>query len=111
MGRTYWPPLTRHLFRWRDAPPDPSHPASAALQPTARRGRGTGGSAAILPGMHLQLAYSDAYARSAEGRVVAVQPGEGDHGPLVVLDRTVFYPGGGGQPADRGTLLRSDDGR
>ena len=29
--------------------------------------------------------------------------------PLVVLDRTVFYPGGGGQPSDRGLLLR--DGR
>ena len=30
---------------------------------------------------------------------------------LVVLDRTVFYPGGGGQPSDRGLLLRASDGR
>ena len=30
---------------------------------------------------------------------------------LVVLDRTVFYPGGGGQPSDRGLLLRTADGR
>ena len=30
---------------------------------------------------------------------------------LVVLDRTVFYPGGGGQPSDRGLLLRAADGR
>ena len=29
----------------------------------------------------------------------------------MVLDRTVFYPGGGGQPSDRGLLLRSADGR
>jgi misacylated tRNA(Ala) deacylase len=28
---------------------------------------------------------------------------------LVALDRTVFYPGGGGQPADRGTMRRPAD--
>ena len=55
-----------------------------------------------------QLAYSDAYAWQAEARVVAVEAGEPT---LVVLDRTVFYPGGGGQPADRGLIVRSADGR
>jgi len=30
---------------------------------------------------------------------------------LLVLDRTVFYPGGGGQPSDRGLVMRSADGR
>jgi misacylated tRNA(Ala) deacylase len=58
-----------------------------------------------------QLCYTDAYIRSVEARVVSVQAGDGDAGPLVVLDTTQFYPGGGGQPADRGTLLRADDGR
>jgi misacylated tRNA(Ala) deacylase len=56
-----------------------------------------------------QLCYTDAYARSVDARVLTV-----DHGgdaPLIVLDRTVFYPGGGGQPADRGFLLRTTDGR
>ena len=56
-----------------------------------------------------QLCYSDAYARSVEARVATVDD-SGDV-PRVVLDRTVFYPGGGGQPSDRGLLLRSSDGR
>jgi misacylated tRNA(Ala) deacylase len=55
------------------------------------------------------LCYSDAYARSVEARVVALDGP--DDAPLVVLDRTVFYPGGGGQPSDRGLILRASDGR
>jgi misacylated tRNA(Ala) deacylase len=56
-----------------------------------------------------QLAYTDAYARTIEARVEAVD--DAGEAPLVVLDRTVFYPGGGGQPSDRGLLLRAEDGR
>jgi misacylated tRNA(Ala) deacylase len=56
-----------------------------------------------------QLCYSDAYARTVEARVADVDIGGA--APLVVLDRTVFYPGGGGQPSDRGLLLRASDGR
>lgn len=56
-----------------------------------------------------QLCYSDAYARTVESRVVEVD--ESGEAPLIVLDRTVFYPGGGGQPSDRGLLLRTSDGR
>ena len=55
-----------------------------------------------------QLCYSDAYARSTTATVRHVEVGDA---PLIVLDRTVFYPGGGGQPPDRGLLLRSADGR
>ena len=55
-----------------------------------------------------QLAYSDAYARSVQATVRHVESGDAT---LVVLDRTVFYPGGGGQPCDRGLILRSADGR
>jgi len=55
-----------------------------------------------------QLASSDAYARSIVARVRGIELGDP---PLLILDRTVFYPGGGGQPADRGTLLRASDGR
>ena len=55
-----------------------------------------------------QLCYTDAYARHVTARVRHVEAGDAT---LVVLDRTVFYPGGGGQPSDRGLLLRSSDGR
>lgn len=55
-----------------------------------------------------QRCYVDAYAMSVEATVRAVDQGDAT---LVILDRTVAYPGGGGQPADRGVILRSADGR
>jgi misacylated tRNA(Ala) deacylase len=55
-----------------------------------------------------QIAYTDAYARSVQTGVRHVEVAETT---LVVLDRTVFYPGGGGQPSDRGAILRAADGR
>ncbi len=48
------------------------------------------------------LYESDPYAREFEARVLSEAEDEG--GRYVVLDRTAFYPGGGGQPPDRGTL-------
>ncbi len=60
--------------------------------------------------MGQQLCYIDAYARAIDASVVAVDSNE-DGNPLVVLDTTVFYPGGGGQPSDRGLILRTTDGR
>ena len=53
--------------------------------------------------MSASLAYADAYARSIPARVLATEGG------AVLLDQTVFYPGGGGQPADTG-WLRTDKG-
>lgn len=50
------------------------------------------------------LFQQDAYLRHCTARVVEVAPGG------VVLDRTVFYPLGGGQPGDTG-VLRTPDGR
>jgi misacylated tRNA(Ala) deacylase len=61
----------------------------------------------VTPGGE-QLCYVDAYARSAEARIVAVEAGDVT---TFVLDRTVFYPGGGGQPSDRGLVIRTVDGR
>jgi misacylated tRNA(Ala) deacylase len=46
------------------------------------------------------LYQTDSYLRSFEAGVTGVDPELGG----VVLDRTAFYPGGGGQPADRGRL-------
>ena len=55
------------------------------------------------------ICYRDGYARTVTALVQAVDVVEG--ATLVVLDRTVFYPGGGGQPSDRGLLVRAADGR
>jgi misacylated tRNA(Ala) deacylase len=49
------------------------------------------------------ICYRDAYARSVDATVTVVEPGS-DGTASVVLDRTVFYPGGGGQPPDQGWL-------
>ena len=45
-----------------------------------------------------ELFLSDSYLRQFEARVVK------HSGREVILDRTAFYPGGGGQPPDKGTL-------
>jgi misacylated tRNA(Ala) deacylase len=61
--------------------------------------------------MSENVCYVDAYARTVSAFVRAVEPPPADgRGALVLLDRTVFYPGGGGQPADRGEI-RAPDGR
>ena len=49
-----------------------------------------------------KLYEEDAYLREFEAEVTGCVPAEG--GWLVTLDRTAFYPEGGGQPADTGTL-------
>ena len=51
------------------------------------------------------LFREDAYLSEAEAIVTAVD------GNGIVLDRTVFYPQGGGQPGDRGELIFDDGSR
>jgi misacylated tRNA(Ala) deacylase len=48
------------------------------------------------------LYYEDAYTREFDAAVTAVEEKEGK--VRVALDRTAFYPGGGGQPNDEGWL-------
>jgi len=49
-----------------------------------------------------KLYYQEAYLKTFTARVVERLVYDGH--PAVVLDRTVFYPAGGGQPNDRGRL-------
>lgn len=56
--------------------------------------------------MATELLYQDdAYLKSASARVVAV------HERAIELDRTLFYPMGGGQPGDSGALMRQSGER
>jgi len=62
-----------------------------------------------------RLYLGDAYLARFEAEVVSARDREGR--PAVILDRSAFYPEGGGQPADRGTLggipvvdVREEDG-
>jgi misacylated tRNA(Ala) deacylase len=53
-----------------------------------------------------ELLYrDDAYLKTATARVVAAKDG------IVTLDRTLFYPLGGGQPGDTGFLIRDNGER
>ncbi len=49
-----------------------------------------------------ELFREDSYLRECEATVTAATPGK------VILDRTVFYPTGGGQPGDSGVLVLPD---
>ncbi len=54
--------------------------------------------------MTLLLCHTDSYLREFEAAIEAIDVEQ----RAVVLDKTTFYPGGGGQPADRGELLVGD---
>ncbi len=59
------------------------------------------------PPLETDLLYQrDAYLREFEATVAAVDAATG----AVLLDRTAFYPGGGGQPNDTGEVVAADGG-
>ena len=49
-----------------------------------------------------KLYYNDAFMKKFTAQVLSCEKGK--DGWEVVLDRTAFYPEGGGQPGDQGTL-------
>ena len=53
---------------------------------------------------------ADAYRREADAVILTAEP-DGRGGGKLALDGTVFYPEGGGQPADHGTLTLPDGAR
>ena len=53
---------------------------------------------------------ADAYRREADAVILAAEP-DGRGAGKLALDGTVFYPEGGGQPADHGTLTLPDGTR
>ena len=54
--------------------------------------------------MTKNLYLEDSYTQTFEASVIAVDPDNFG----IILDQTAFYPGGGGQPADIGTLSFGD---
>ncbi len=80
----------------------PSREFSAENASTAHAGRNALASPVLPRRRMTELAYladeASAYTRDFRAKVVALPPG------AVVLDRTYFYPAGGGQQADHGTL-------
>lgn len=54
--------------------------------------------------MKTQLIYlDDSYQKKMDAQIIEVQP-DGDGKYKLILDKTVFYAMGGGQPTDQGTL-------
>ena len=53
--------------------------------------------------MTKQLYYEDAYLKEFDARVIASRDGE--NGIHLYLDKSAFFPEGGGQDGDRGYLL------
>jgi misacylated tRNA(Ala) deacylase len=54
--------------------------------------------------MTIKIYHDDSYLKKIQAVVTSLD--KANHG--IILDRTIFYPGGGGQPADRGKIASDD---
>ena len=90
-----WPAPPRPRPPGCPSRPGPDGPFAEGRAPTTSPGE----AAVTTP-----LFATDAYLREFEARVTSVTP----DGQGVVLDRTAFYPGGGGQPCDAGVLVAGE---
>ena len=59
--------------------------------------------------MTVLLYKKDRYQKECEATVESASEFQGKFN--IVLDQTVFYPQGGGQPGDAGKLVRESDGK
>ncbi|WP_394140017.1 alanine--tRNA ligase-related protein [Cytobacillus oceanisediminis] len=50
-----------------------------------------------------ELYAENSYIKECEAQIVSVKE------RFVVFDQTIFYPGGGGQPCDQGTIKQGDE--
>ena len=54
--------------------------------------------------MTIEIFRNDAYQKKITAEIVAINDGNG-----LILDQTIFYPTGGGQPGDSGVFFLNDD--
>lgn len=50
-----------------------------------------------------ELYAENSYIKECKAQIVSV------NGNLIIFDQTIFYPGGGGQPCDQGTIKQGDE--
>src|SRR5215469_9320962 len=86
----------------REPPRAHAHALALRLARALHHGRRPAAQGATGGDMTERLYLADPYLRAFRARVVAMR--ELDGKPAALLDRSAFYPEGGGQPGDRGTL-------
>lgn len=56
-----------------------------------------------------KLIYSDPYAKTCDAKVINYGSGSRNTRSGLIVDKSIFYPGGGGQPNDTGRLIWGEE--